>query len=1048
MDQSKQTGWAAFIVRTRWLWLVLGLAVTVAMGTGLGKLGFNPDARVFFAEENPDRIALDSFEAQFSKDDNLILVMNAKEGGLFEPDILAAIGELTEKAWLLPHVRRVDSLTNFQHTYAIGDEMIVEDLVPDLLAVTPEVAANARKIALSRPELLDVMIDPTGRYGAMQVMFRLPGISPETEVPMIVEETQALAAQFRAEYPEIELRLTGSVMINNQFAVSGQDDGMTLTPMMFGAILLIVLFAFRSVVGVLMTVTVIAMSAVIGLGALGWSGVALNSVTVLAPLIIMTLAVASVVHVLASVRQTMMETPDRKEWARVALAEHGGEIAVACITTAIGFLALNFSISPPFRQLGNVVAVGVMGALFLTLTFLPALIAIIPMKRREALATTDRFMRPIAEFVIGWRKPLLVVMSLLVVALASGIPRLALEDDFVRYFDDRYEFRRDTDYFEQNLGGLNILEYALPAGRSDGINDPQYLASVKEFTDWLRDQPEVTHVRSMTDVIQRLNMNMHADDPAMMKLPETEQAAAQFLFLYELSLGYGMDLTDQINVDRSAMRISVSMAEATTKQMLALDAKAQDWMVENAPQIAVAPTGMSQVFNLIAYRDVRAMLTGTVLALVAISLLLLLILRDVKLGLISLIPNLIPAAMAFGIWGYSVGAVTLAIAVVIAMTLGIVVDDTVHFLSKYKEGKRKGMTPEDAIRYTFSKVGMALFVTTFALVAGFAILSTSGFAVNGDMAKLTALTITLALVADFLLLPALLITIDRRETMKASTPPRTATTTTTTAALGAILALGMLAMPNPASAQSAEAKGLAIVQEAERRDLGWGDFTNDGEMILRDSSGNETRRVWRGMNLERPAQAGEGDWSVIVFSAPRDIDGTATLTQAKIEPSDDDQWLYLPAVKRVKRISSSNRTGKFVGSEFSFEDLGSQEVEDNTYRWLRDEACPGLPSLSCFVIEGYPKNAKSGYSKRISWVDAQEYRQHKTEFYNRRGDLEKTLSATGHEQYLGKYWRPARLDMVNHQTGKSTTLLQSNYAFRTGLSDGDFNAQRLPRLSR
>ena len=1046
MEKSTQTGgWAALIVRTRWLWVVVGLALTVAVGSGLGKLGFNPDARVFFAEENPDRVALDQFEAEFAKDDNLILVLNATEGGLFQPEILAAIGELTEKAWLLPHVRRVDSLTNFQHTYAIGDEMIVSDLVPDITNVTPEVAANAREIALSRPELVHSMIDPTGRFGSMQVMFRLPGLNPETEVPMIVAETQALAAEFRAQNPDIELRMTGSVMINNQFAVSGQEDGMTLTPMMFGAILLIVLFAFRSIVGVFMTVSVIAMSAIIGLGALGWSGVALNSVTVLAPLIIMTLAVASVVHVLASVRQTMTETPDRKEWARVALDEHGAEIAVACLTTAIGFLALNFSISPPFRELGNIVAVGVIAALFLTLTFLPALIAILPMKRRETLATTDRFMRPFAEFVIGWRKPLLVVMSLIVIAFASGIPRLALEDDFVRYFDERYEFRRDSDYFEANLGALNIMEYPLPAGRSDGINDPAYLAKVEAFTEWLRAQPEVTHVRSMTDVIQRLNMNMHADDPAMMKLPDSDMASAQFLFLYELSLGYGMDLTDQINVDRSAMRISASMGNATTRQMLALDARAQEWLATNAPDIATPPTGMSQVFNLIAYRDVRAMLTGTVLALIAISALLLLILRDIKLGLLSLIPNLIPAAMAFGLWGYGVGAVTLAIAVVIAMTLGIVVDDTVHFLAKYKEGRRKGMTPEDAVRYTFSKVGMALLVTTFALVVGFAILSTSGFAVNGDMAKLTALTITLALIADFLLLPALLITIDRSETMKTSIPTRTATT----AALGAILGLGILTAPTPVNAQSAEEKGLAIVQEAERRDLGWGDFTNAGEMILRDAGGNETRRVWRGMNLERDAQAGEGDWSVIVFSAPRDIDGTATLTQAKIEPSDDDQWLYLPAVKRVKRISSSNRTGKFVGSEFSFEDLGSQEVADNTYRWLRDEPCPpAAGGLTCHVVEGMPKNARSGYSKRVSWVDTTNYNQHKTDFYNRRGDLEKTLTASGYQQYMGRYWRPARLDMQNVQTGKSTTLLQTNYTFATGMSEGDFNAQRLPRLSR
>ncbi len=1038
---SAAGGLAGWIVKTRWLWIVLGLALTMAVGYGGKFIHFNPDARVFFAEENPDRVALDRFEAEFAKDDNLIVVITPREGKVFEPATLQAIGDLTEKAWLLPYVRSVNSLTNFQHTYAVDDEMIVRDLAPDPAAVTPEEAAAAEEIALSRPELVHTLIDPTGKYSATQVMFRLPGVDPANEVPDIVAETQVMIADLRAANPGLEVRLTGSVMINNQFALSGQEDGKTLTPLMFLAILLIVFLAFRSFFGVLMTVSVIAMSAIIGMGALGWSGVALNSVTVLAPLIIMTLAVASVVHMLASVRQTMVETPDRKEWARVALAEHGGEIAVACLTTAIGFLALNFSISPPFRELGNIVAVGILGALFLTLTFLPALISLLPMKRHTTPATTDRFMRPIAEFVISWRKTLLWVMGFFVIAMASGIPKLALEDDFIRYFDERYEFRRDSDYFEKNLGGMNILEYALPAGRSDGINDPDYLKSVKDFTDWLRAQPEITHVRSMTDTIQRLNMNMHGDDPAYMRLPDDEQSAAQFLFLYELSLGYGMDLTDQINVDRSALRISASMAESTTKQMLALDAKAQEWMAVNAPAIAVAPTGMSQVFNLIAYRDVRAMLTGTVLALVAISFLMLLILRDVKLGLLSLIPNLIPAAMAFGIWGYTVGAVTLAIAVVIAMTLGIVVDDTVHFLSKYKEGKTMGKSPEDAVRHAFNKVGMALFVTTFGLVAGFVILSTSGFAVNGDMAKLTALTISLALFADFLLLPALLITLDTRK--QAMSMGKVATGAAT---LALAIGLGGAMLPSSAQAQSAEEKGLAIALESERRDLGWGDFTSDGEMILRDSRGTENRRVWRGMNLERDSANGDGDWSIIVFSAPRDIDGTATMTHSKIEPADDDQWLYLPAIKRVKRISSSNRTGKFVGSEFSFEDLGSQEVADNSYKWLRDEACPGQPSLTCHVVESYPKNARSGYSKRIGWTDTQEFRQQKVDFYNRRGDLEKTLMASGYQQYLGKHWRPALLRMENKQTGKSTDLAFTNYQFGTGLSEGDFNAQRLPRL--
>lgn len=263
----------------------------------------------------------------------------------------------------------------------------------------------------------------------------------------------------------------------------------------------------------------------------------------------------------------------------------------------------------------------------------------------------------------------------------------------------------------------------------------------------------------------------------------------------------------------------------------------------------------------------------------------------------------------------------------------------------------------------------------------------------------------------------------------------------------ALIALTGTALAPAAQAQDAAAKGLAIAQEAERRDLGWGDFRSTGEMILRDSGGNESRRTFDGMTLERNG-GGNGDWSIIVFNSPRDIKGTAQLTHSKVEPADDDQWLFLPAVKRVKRISSSNRTGKFVSSEFSFEDLGSQEVEDYTYLWLRDEACPGQPSLTCHVTESYPRNARSGYSKRIAWTDTEHYRQWQVEFYNRRGDLEKVLTASGWNQYLGKFWRPASLLMQNRQTGKSTVLNFPEYRFNTGLGEGDFNAQRLSRLSR
>lgn len=1037
---------ADFIVRTRWFWLIFAVALTAVSAARIDRIvPIDPDARIFFDPANPDRQRLDAFEAMFSKDDNLVILIEPDDGRVFTPETLAYIGEMTEEAWLLPFVRRVNSLTNFQHTYAEGDEMIVRDLVIDPASVTPEEAAEAEEIAQSRIELRNSMIDPESTITQVQILFTLPGIDPETEAPTIYQEARALMEKYEAAHPEIDLRLTGSVAMNNQFAVSGQSDASTLTPAMFGVILLIVGLALRSMFGVLSVLVVIILSALGGLGMLGWMGGQLNSVTVLAPLYVMTLAVASAVHILVSARQVMVETEDRKEWARRALTEHMGAIIVACVTTAIGFFSLNFSISPPFRELGNITGFGVLFALFYTLTLLPALIVILPFRRQPSRPAASILMDKLAEFVIAKRRPLLIGGVAVVAACAAGVSQLKLEDNFVEYFDESYEFRRDTDYAEERLTGLYALEFPLESGAEQGINDPAFLKTVEEFTAWLRAQPEIVNVRSLSDTIKRLNMNMHADDPAYERIPDDANEASQYLFLYELSLGYGMDLTDQIDVARSTMRITFNMRDVTTAEMRDITERTEAWLAANAPQYAASPTGMVHVFNLISYRDTRAMLSGTLVAIVLISGVIMLALRNFKIGLISLLPNLIPAVVAFGLWGYGVGTVTLAIAVVLAATLGIVVDDTVHFLSKYAKARKDGRSPEDAVRYAFKTVGMALAVTTFGLVAGFGVLAQSGFAPNGDLAKLTALTITVALVADFLLLPALLIWLDKgRETVNVAAAPAPKTAPALIAAL--VIGGGLALFASDVLAETPEEKGRAIAIEADKRDLGYGDTTVTGKMVLRDKQGQESVREFRNLILEREDPS-VGDLAVIVFERPRDVRGTALLTHTNIEPNDDDQWLYLPAIKRVKRISSSNRTGKFVSSEFSYEDLGGQEVDDFTYKYLGDEPCKNING-QCFVVERVPANAKSGYSKQISWIDQAEYRLDHVEFYNRRGDLEKKLDFRGYQQYLGQFWRADELSMTNQQTGKSTDLVWSDYQFRTGLEEGDFQSQRLDKLSR
>ena len=254
------------------------------------------------------------------------------------------------------------------------------------------------------------------------------------------------------------------------------------------------------------------------------------------------------------------------------------------------------------------------------------------------------------------------------------------------------------------------------------------------------------------------------------------------------------------------------------------------------------------------------------------------------------------------------------------------------------------------------------------------------------------------------------------------------------------IVVGLMFMTSPATAQTPEDQGRAVAEEADRQDSGWHDNASVMRMVLRNRAGQESTRQLRRQALES-TEDGRGDKSILVFDTPRDIRGTALLSHTRILEQ-DDQWLYLPALKRVKRISSGNKSGPFVGSEFAYEDLVSQDVDKYEYRWLRDEQCG---DVECAVVERYPRYENSGYTRQVVWWDKEEYRVQRIEFYDRKDALLKTLTYHDYQEYQSEYWRPGRMVMVNHQNGKSTELVFEEWRFSTGASDNEFTASRLRR---
>jgi len=725
-------------------------------------LSMSTDYRIFFSDRNPYLDAHDSLEKVYTKDDNISFIIKPGSGDVFTPKFLSDIRDLTQASWQIPHSRRVDSLTNFQHTFAEGDDLTVQDLVIDPDQLSPSALARVREVALNEPLLVDRIISRDGTTTNVTVTFNRPD-NIQDEQPAIMKAIRALAEDFRDKNPDARVAITGVMALNNAFFESGQRDVMTLIPLMYGVLLIVMAVLLRSVSGTLATLLVIGFSAATAMGLAGWAHVKLTPISLTAPTIILTIAIADSIHLLVTLFKEMRGGATKREAIIESMRINFGPIFLTSLTTIIGFLSLNFSDAPPFHHLGNITASGVMAAWIYSIFFLPALMAVLPLRVQPKETSTSSAMIRLADFVIGRYRTVFWTMSIISLAILAMIPRIELNDQFVRYFDSSLQFRTDTDFASKNLAGLYGVNWSLPSGESGGISDPEFLRQADDFSQWLRRQPEVAHVATLTDVFRRLNKNMHGDDPAYYRLPEERTLAAQYLLLFEMSLPYGLDLNNQINVDKSSMRVIVTLKDITTIQLARFSKRATEWLETNFPSVAhVQPISPFVMFAYISERNIHSMLTGTLLAFMLISFTLVVALRSVKLGMISLVPNLIPAGIAFGLWSIFVGQVGLASAAVAATSLGLIVDATVHFLSKYLRGRReRSETVEGGVRYAFSTVGTALWVTSVILIAGFSVLSLSTFKINGDLGILTAMAIAAALVADFLLLPALLLLVDK-----------------------------------------------------------------------------------------------------------------------------------------------------------------------------------------------------------------------------------------------------------------------------------------------
>mgnify|MGYP000504153225 CR=1 FL=1 len=757
-----------FVIRFRWLVLAATVAAIAGMGYGAQFLTFSTDYRVFFGKENPQLVAFDKVQNVYNKNDSVLYVVAPEGDNAFNARTLALVEEMTERAWALPFTRRVDSITNYQHTQAQGDDLLVGDLVDGAAQMDAQQLAAIREIAVNEPLLLNRLTSPSGHVVALNVVSEFPE-EDISELPITVQAARDLRDEMLEMYPGHSIYMTGSNMMSNAFSEASQADIQTLYPLMYLTLIVIMYLLLRSIAGTLASLVVIILSAAGAMGLAGWIGIGLTSPSVAAPVIITTLAIADSVHILVTYFADRRQGMSKDDALVDALKINFMPVFMTSVTTAMGFLAINITDSPPLRDLGNITAMGVILAWAVSVTALPALMSIFP--HRVPAASKDRLasaLEAYGRFAVRRRTPLLIVASIVCLGILALLPKNETNDLFAHYFDPRIEFRTDTDFAVDNISGLYTFEFDLAA--PNGVADPEYLAKLEAFKQWWLEDPRTMHVASLSDIFKRLNKNMHGDDESWYRLPEQQDLAAQYLLLYEFSLPFGLDLANTINIDKDGSRFFVVTEHLTSKQTRELSRQSNEWLQENAPEMATLGVSPAVMFAYIAERNITAMMWSIPIALAAISVLLIFALRSLRFGLLSLIPNLLPLGMAFGIWGIYNGTINFTMSICLGMVMGIIVDDTIHFFAKYLRARRElGMSPEDAIPYAFRTVGTALVVTSIILICGFLILATSAFTPNNGMSQLTAIAIATALIADFALLPPLILLIERRRQGKTDT---------------------------------------------------------------------------------------------------------------------------------------------------------------------------------------------------------------------------------------------------------------------------------------
>jgi uncharacterized protein len=763
---------AALVTNHPWKALLSALLLIAAAVPGLQQLSPDPTHRAYFKATDPLRVEVEAMERRFSNDDSVVLFVHSPSG-VFDPQTAELLVQLTEEMWRVPDVIRVESLSNYRWVHASDDEIAVDPLIPDRGPYDAQTLQKRKFIALNH-EILPGYLVSDDAQTAVIVGYVRPDSGESAAAPgPIIEGVRAMIARHAGG--DHEFHISGRTAVMQSFMESTEHDMQQFMPYLLLIILAVLWLNFRRVGG-FTPLLVVVFSVVATLGVSGWLGMKLTNITAVVPQFLIAIGIANAIHVLNTYFALLRGGAERRAAMRRALAENFVPTLMTSLTTAIGFFSFLTSDIIAIGQLGVMVGIGVELSWLLTYLLLPAIVLLLPAFRKR---TTTPAAAPVATAPAAWLMRYVGVLSRFRLLVVAGFAAIAVLSVYAasdirinanpfNYFADGFWLSQSNQFAERRLSGTQGVEVLVESGTPDGVKSPEFLRRVEAFQAWIDQRPGVVKTLSIIDVLKQTNRSLHADDPAAYALPASSDAVSQLLFLYSLNLPQGLDLSNRVTTENDALRISVKWtlydsADATT---------AAREIVKHGRELGldVSATGKLLLFQNMNQYVVKSFFTSFGTSLLLIAAIMMLGFMSVRLGLLSLVPNLVPMFIGGAILkalgaSFDIGAVVVA-----SVCIGIAVDDTVHFMHHFKRGVDQGLTPEESVARTLREVFPAVWAITVILVSAFGLFAFADFVPNRNFGVLTAGVLSFAMLAEATMTPALLLMVyKRRRAMSAVT---------------------------------------------------------------------------------------------------------------------------------------------------------------------------------------------------------------------------------------------------------------------------------------